>query len=160
MMTRVGRSETVPNSRDLNCPFRCVDELSAESLNRQPWFAWLPETNDATSDVTFAERVTFDVVPVVTLVELVAAGPGQAMLFSVQALVIRPMFQVRFWFGAEERNTLSVALLTSAIAGIEQEERSNVTKLRLFLWVVITTMVVWYDWTCSVVAEPKFEPSS
>ena len=159
-MTRVGRWETVPNSRDLNCPFRCVDEPSAESLNRHPWFAWLPETNDATSDLTFAERVTFDVVPVVTLVELVAAGPGQSMLFSVQPLVIRPMFQVRFWFGAEERNTLSVALLTSAVAGIEQEERSNLTKLRLFLSVVIITIVVSCDWTWSVVAEPLFAPSS
>jgi hypothetical protein len=111
-------------------------------------------------DVTFAERVTFDVVPVVTLVEAVAAGPGQLMLFSVQLLVTRPTFQVRFWFGADERNTLSVALATLAPAGIEQEERSNLTKLRLFLWVVNNKTVVWYDWTWSAVADPKFEPSS
>jgi hypothetical protein len=37
-MTSVGRCEAVPNSRDLNCPFRCVTEFSAESLNRHPWF--------------------------------------------------------------------------------------------------------------------------
>ena len=110
--------------------------------------------------MTFAERVTFDVVPVVTLVEAVAVGPGQAMLFSLQLLVTRLMFQVRFRVGAVERNTLSVALVTRATAGIEQEERSNLTKLRLFRWVVSNTTVVWYDWTWSSVADPKSELSS
>ncbi len=95
------------------------------------------------------------------LVDAVADGPGQLMLFSVQLLVIRPMFQVRFWFGPAERKTVSVAVLTLAPAGIEQEERSNLTKLRLFLGVVINrSVVVSYDWTWSAVADPKFESSS
>src|SRR5215218_5026449 len=144
-MTRVGRWAGGEPSRDLNCPLRTVDEFSTESLKRQPLFVWLPETNDWTSEVTVAWSVTFDVVPVVTLVELVEAGWfDHVMAPSVQAPVTRSMFQVRFWFGAVDRYTLSVALWTAATAGIEHEERSNLTKLRLFVGI---SAKVWDDST-------------
>lgn len=81
------------------------------------------------------------------LVDVVADGPGQLTLFSVQLLVTRLMFQVRFWFGADDRKMLSVALFTLAPAGIEQDAMSNLTKLRLLRGVVISKNVVSYDWT-------------
>jgi hypothetical protein len=70
------------------------------------------------------------------------------------------MFQVRFALGAAERNTLSVAVFTAALVGIEHEARSNFTKARLFLVVVNSRTVVWYDRTSRAVADPKFELSS
>jgi hypothetical protein len=107
--------------------------------------------------------VTFDVVPVATVAEFVTKVAGwfdHVTPVSVQLPVTRRMFHVRFWFGAAERNTLSVAVLTAALIGIEHEERSNFTKARLFLVVVRTTTVVWYDRTSRAVADPKFELSS
>jgi hypothetical protein len=93
----VGRWDTVANSRDLNCPFRKVDEFSTESRNIQPLFVKLPATNDWTLEVTVACRVTFEVVPVVTLVEAVEAGWFDHVIApSVQAPVTRLMSQVRF----------------------------------------------------------------
>jgi hypothetical protein len=156
LTTREGRWAGVPNSRDGNLPFRVVDEFSTESLNRQPLFVRPPETNDWTSEVTVACSVTFEVVPVTTLVELVDAGWFDHVIpFSVHAAVTRLMLQVRLADGATDRNTLSVAVWTAATAGIAHEDRSNLTKLRLL---VLTSAKVWDDSTWSGVTPPKFEP--
>jgi hypothetical protein len=90
----------------------------------------------------------------VTLVELAEVGWfAHVITFSVHAAVTRLMFQVRFWFGACERNTLRVAVCTAAAAGIEHEARLNVTKLRLLVEI---NPMVWDDSTWTGVTPPKF----